>query len=266
MKKLLCNTFVICSFVVITISGCTNDKGIPDYNNYPDDIGKLFFTKCSTPGCHTNASKDAAAGLSMESWDKLFEGGKGSAAIIPFRHDYSNLFSYTNTFSDLGISNLPTMPFNGANLSREEVLLLKNWINAGAPSRDGFVKFSDDPNRKKIYISNQGCDVVTIMDQETLLPMRYVNVGNTGGTESPHMIKVSLDGQYWYVVSISGNSLQKYRSTDDSFIGEAFLSVKNWNTFTISNDGQKAYVIDWSSNGDIAVVDLSTFAVTHNMG
>ncbi|MES2139578.1 MAG: hypothetical protein V4511_07700 [Bacteroidota bacterium] len=266
MKKLLCNSFLIFSFFVITLISCTTDKGIPDYNNYPDDIGKLFFTKCSTPGCHTDASKDAAAGLSMESWDKLFEGGKGSAAVIPFRHDYSTLFSYTNTFSDLGISNIPTMPFNSANLSREEVLLLKNWINAGAPSRDGFVKFSDDPNRKKIYISNQGCDVVTVMDQETLLPMRYIDVGNTGGTESPHMIKVSPDGQYWYVVSISGNSLQKYRTSDDSFVGEAFLSVKNWNTLTISNDGQKAYAIDWSSNGDIAEVDLTTFAVTHNMG
>lgn len=266
MKKLLCNSFVIFSFVVITLNSCTNDKGIPDYNDYPDDIGKLFFTKCSTPGCHTDASKDAAAGLSMESWDKLFNGGKGSAAVIPFRHDYSTLFSYTNTFSDLGISNLPTMPFNGANLSREEVLLLKNWINAGAPSRDGFVKFSDDPNRKKIYVSNQGCDVVTVMDQETLLPMRYIDIGNSGGIESPHMIKVSPDGQYLYVVSTAGNSLQKYRTTDDSFVGEAFLSAKNWNTLTISNDGQKAYVIDWSSNGDIAEVELTTFAVTHNMG
>ncbi|MCE9537857.1 MAG: hypothetical protein K8R85_01385 [Bacteroidetes bacterium] len=266
MKKLLCNSILIFSFFVITLNSCITDKGIPDYNNYPDDIGKLFYTKCSTPGCHNNVSKDAAAGLSMESWDKLFEGGKGSAAIIPFRHDYSTLFSYTNTFSDLGISNIPTMPFNRTNLTRKEILLLKNWINSGAPSRNGLVKFSDNPNRKKIYISNQGCDVVTVIDQETLLPMRFIDVGNTGGTESPHMIKVSPDGQYWYVVSISGNSLQKYRSSDDSFVGEAFLSVKNWNTLTISNSGQKAYVIDWNSNGDIAEVDLTTFAVTHNIG
>lgn len=266
MEKRLYNSFVIGSFVIITLNSCTNDKGIPNYNDYPDDIGKLFFTKCSTPGCHTDASKDAAAGLSMESWDKLFNGGKGSAAVIPFQHDYSTVFSFANTFSDVGISNVPAMPFNRTNLSREEVLLIKNWINAGAPNRDGFVKFSDDPNRKKIYVSNQGCDVVTVMDQETLLPMRYIDVGNTGGIESPHMIKVSPDGQYWYVASTGGNSLQKYRTTDDTFVGEAFLSAKNWNTFTISNDGQKAYVIDWSSNGDIAEVDLITFAVTHNMG
>ncbi|MES2592692.1 MAG: YncE family protein [Bacteroidota bacterium] len=260
MKKL----FMICA--VIVLCSCTHDKGVPDYNSYPDDIGKLIFTKCATPGCHTDASKDAAAGLSLQGWDKLLEGGKGSAAVIPFRPDYSTLFSYVNTFDDLGTINVPTMPFNKGNLSREEVLLIKNWINAGAPSRDGVVKFSDNPNRKKIYVTNQGCDVVTVVDQETLLPMRYIDVGNSGGIESPHMIKVSPDGQYWYVVSISGNSLQKYRTSDDSFVGEALLGVENWNTLTISNDGQKAYAVDWSSSGDIAEVNLNTLTVTHNIG
>lgn len=266
MKKMFFIYSVICSFVIFNLSSCSSEKGIPDYNNYPDDIGKLFFTKCSTPGCHTDASKDAAGGLSMESWDKLFEGGRGSAVIIPFMHDYSTLFSYINTFSDLGITNTPVMPYNKINLSRNEVELIKKWINNGAPSRDGFIKFSDNSNRKKIYVANQGCDVVTVFDQETLLPMRYTDVGNSGGIESPHMIKFSPDGLYWYVVSLQGNSLQKYRASDDSFVGEAFLGVKNWNTFSIDNNGQKAYVVDWSANGDIVEVDLTTFLVSHHVG
>ena len=264
MKKLFSKYFAVPCFLLIT--ACSSDRGIPDYNNYPDKIGELFFTKCSTPGCHNDASKDAAAGLSFESYDKLFEGGSGSAAVIPFRDDYSTLFSYSNTFPDLGLTALPTMPFNKENLSRAEILLIKNWISAGAPNRDGLVKFSGDPNRKKIYITNQGCDVVTVLDQETLLPMRYINVGNSAGIESPHMIKTSPDGQYWYIISNQGNSLQKYRSSDDSFVGEAILGVKNWNTFTISSNGQKAYAVDWSSNGDIAEVDLNSFSVTHNSG
>lgn len=253
-------------FIIILVSSCAREKGTPDYNNFPDDIGRLVFTKCATPGCHTDISKGAAAGLSLESWDKLFAGGAGSAAVIPYRHDYSYLFLYTNTFSDLGQAHVPTMPFNKAPLSREEIILIRDWINAGAPSREGVVKFSDNPNRKKIYVSNQGCDVVTVFDQETLLPMRYINVGNTSGNESPHMVRVSPDGQYWYVISISGNSLQKFRCSDDTFVGEAMLGQKNWNTFTISNDGQKAYAVDWSSSGDIAVVDLNLLAVEHNVG
>jgi hypothetical protein len=38
--------------------------------------------------------------------------------------------------------------------------------------------WSDNPNRKKYYVLNQGCDVVTVFDAETQLPMRYITVGN----------------------------------------------------------------------------------------
>lgn len=248
------------------LSTCTSEKGIPNYNEFPDDIGKIIFSKCATSGCHTDASKDGAAGLSMESWDKLFEGGTTSACVIPYRHDYSTLFYSINTFTDLGITETPTMPYSKPALSREETILIRDWIDAGAPNRDGFVKFSDNSNRKKFYITNQGCDVVTVFDQATLLPMRYIDVGNTTGTESPHMIKISPDEQFWYVISFGGNSIQKYQTSDDRFVGEAILGYKNWNTVTISNDGQKAYCVDWSPTGDIAEVNLNTFAVTHHIG
>jgi YVTN family beta-propeller protein len=258
--------FLFCLQSLLFLFGCTSEKGIPSYNDYPDDIGRLVFTKCATPGCHNEASKGAAAGLSLESWDKLFEGGTGSAAVIPYSSEFSTLFAYTNTFSDLGLTLLPTMPYNNSALSREDVLMIKNWINAGAPSRDGRVKFADDSSRKKFYVANQGCDVVTVFDQETFLPMRYISVGNDLGIESPHMIKVSPDGAYWYIVSLQGNSLQKYRTSDDSFVGEAILGVKNWNTFSITSDGQKAFAIDWSANGDIAEINLTTLSVQHNIG
>ncbi len=266
MKKSFfnCTALLLVSFILF--NSCRNEKGTPEFKKYPSDIGKIVFTKCATTGCHTEASKFAAGGLSMQSWDKLFEGGNGGAAVIPFRNDYSTLFFYCNTFSDLGSALLPTMPFNKNPLSYNEVNLLKNWINIGAPNIDGFVKFSDNQNRKKIYVPNQGCDVVTVFDQQTLLPIRYINVGNSIAVEAPHDIKVSPDGKYWYVIFLQGNSLQKYRTSDDSFVGEAFLGVKSWNTITINNDGSKAYVVDWGSNGDIAEVDLSSLTVVHNNG
>jgi len=252
--------------LLLFFSSCMNEKAIPDYNAYPDDIGKIVFTKCAVSGCHNEASKDAAGGLSLESWDKLFEGGRNSVSVIPYRSDYSTFMYYINTYADLGVTLTPTMPYNREKLTREEVLLVRDWINNGAPNRDGFVKFSDKANRKKFYVTNQGCDVVTVFDQETLLPMRYVDVGNSAGVESPHNIKVSADGQYWYVVSTGGNSLQKFRTSDDSYVGEAILGLKNWNTMALTPDGQKAFVIDWSFNGDIAEVNLNTLSVIHNLG
>lgn len=258
--------FLITILIVVSINSCVYEKGTPDFNGYPDDIGKIMFTKCATPGCHNDLSREAAGGVSMESWGKLFEGGRNSSTLIPFRHDYSLLFYYTNTYPDLGVTLLPVMPYNKDPLTRDEIKVLENWIDAGAPDRNGFVKFSDDANRKKIYVTNQGCDVVTVFDQETLLPMRYINVGNTAGTEAPHDIKVSPDGQYWYVVLLQGNAMQKFRTSDDSFVGEAYLGVKNWNTITLNNAGSKAYIVDWGSSGDIVEVDLNTLTAIHHIG
>jgi DNA-binding beta-propeller fold protein YncE len=258
MKNHSLKAFFLFSLSVTFFRGCTYDKGVPNYNDYPEEIGKLIFTKCATAGCHNDASKDAAGGLSLQSWNKLFEGGRNGAAVIPYRSDYSTLFYYTNTFPDLGVTLKPTMPYNKPPLSRQEVTMLKTWIDAGAPDHNGFVKFSDDPQRKKYYVTNQGCDVVTVFDQASGLQMRYVNVGQTTATDAPHMIRVSPNNQHWYVLSLTGLYLEKYRASDDSFAGKAFIGSGNWNAFVISSDSQKAYCTDLSSAGKVATVDLNT--------
>jgi DNA-binding beta-propeller fold protein YncE len=250
-------------FFLAGLITCTNDKGVPDYNDYPEEIGKLIFTKCATSGCHNTASKEAAGGLSLQSWNDLFAGGRGGAAVIPYRSDYSTLFYFTNTFSDLGPTLRPTMPYNKPPLSREEVLMLKSWIDAGAPDREGFVKFSDNPNRKKYYVTNQGCDVVTVFDQASGLQMRYIDVGQTAGTDIPHMIRVSPDKQYWYVLSVTGLYLEKFRASDDRFVAKAFIGIGNWNAFTISSDSQTAYCTDLSAPaGKVSTVDLTSMTAS----
>jgi len=253
-------------FIVMCFNSCIKDKGISDAREYPAEIGKIVVNKCATSGCHIDKSKGGAGGLSMETWDKLFEGGNGSACIIPFRPDYSTFHFYINTFPDLGVTLSPNMPYNKPALSREDVELLKAWITAGAPNKDGKIKFADDPNRKKFYVTNQGCDVVTVFDQQTLLPMRYINVGSNPGIESPHMVRVSPDDDYWYVIFLGGNYLEKYKTIDDSFVGRALIGPGYWNTFIISSDSKKAYCIDLSSGGKITTVDLNTLSATTLQG
>ena len=264
-KKIFIGCFFVC--VISSLITCRNDKGVPDYKEYPSDIGKIMVTKCANKGCHNDQSKGAAGGLSLESWDKLFAGGSGSSCVIPYRPDYSTLYYYINTFDDLGVTLKPTMPYNKPALTRDEVLLIRNWIAEGAPNRNGVIKFSDNPNRKKIYVTNQGCDVVTVLDQETLLPMRYINVGSSAAPESPHMIKVSPDGQYWYVLFLAGNYFEKYRTSDDNLVGKALIGPGNWNTFAISSDSKIAYCIDLSpANAKVATVNLNTMAANIQAG
>ena len=247
------------------LAGCKYDKDEPEPNFedgcYPPEVAEIIVKKCATAGCHNTQSKDAASGLDLSTWEAMFQGNRNGATTIPFRSDQSTLFYFINTDTTLGISQLPTMPYNAAPLSTSEILTIRNWIDAGAPNCNGFVKFSDNPNRRKIYIANQGCDLISVHDPETKVIMRYINVGNSAAIESPHMVRISPDGQYWYVAFINGTVLQKYRTSDDSFVGEAVISQGSWNTFVLSPDGTKAWVVDFSSTGRIAYVNTQTMTL-----
>lgn len=252
------SNIVLVFLIAVFVSSCKKDVGEANLGDYPNDVGKIITLKCATQGCHDAKSKNAASGLDLSSWRNLFEGSNSGNAVIPFRSDFSTLFYFINTYPELGLINEPTMPINQPKLSKEEVLILKNWIEKGAPDIKGNVKWADNSSRKKIYIINQGCDVVTVMDSESKLPIRYITVGNKPNlVEAPHMVKVSPDGQYWYVVFLGSSLIQKYRCSDDSYVGETYLGgVLDWNTIVVSDNGKKGYCVSWTSNGYVASVDL----------
>ncbi len=249
--------------LAISLSACRHDEAIPKYGNYPSQIGRLISTKCAVSGCHDNISKDAAGGLSLETWKDLFNGYNNGPAIVPFRPDFSTLLFSVNTFSDLGVQLSPTMPYNQKALSKDEVILLRDWIANGAPDKDGNILFADNGDRQKIYLTNQGCDVVAVFDRETGILMRYINVGATAGIESPHNIKMSPDKKYWYVIFTNGSVIQRYDASNDSYAGSVTIGSGNWNTFTVSNDGTKGFAVDWSANGKVAYVDLKNMNLLH---
>ncbi len=256
------------SAIVVSLAyvACRRDVPVIDLKSskYPDAIGNIILTKCAVSGCHNTQSKEAAAGLDLTSWDKMMEGDRNGAVCIPYSAEFSTMFLFTNTFDDFGVSVKPTMPNNDHPLSRDQVRTIRDWINAGAPDATGFVKWSDNPNRKKYYVSNQGCDVVCSIDAETNLQMRYIPVGATSSIESPHDIILSPDEQYWYVCFLAGRYLEKHRTSDDALVGRILLgptdsaAVGSWNTFAFSPDSHYSWVIDWSPNGRIAWLDNET--------
>lgn len=249
-------------------SGCRRDEPVFDAESsgYPDEIAQIMLTNCAVSGCHNTASAHAAAGLDLSTWESMMKGDRNGAVVVPYANDYSTLFMYCNTFADLGLIGEPNMPYNDDPLTRAQMITLRNWINSGAPSRSGKIAFSDNPARKKYYVANQGCDVVTVIDAETDLPMRYVPVGSAFAIESPHGIRLSPDGLYWYVCFANGSYLEKYRTSDDAFVGRILLgsdpsaAFGSWNTFAITPDSRHAFVVLWnpSGAGKIAWVDLQT--------
>jgi YVTN family beta-propeller protein len=247
-------------------SSCKKDAPAIDLegSGYPDDIGQIILGNCALSGCHNDASSHVTAGLNLSSWEKCMQGDRNGAVVIPYSHEFSTMFMYCNTYADLGLMAEPTMPFNDEPLTRTQIITLRNWINSGAPSRTGEIPFSGNSSRKKIYVTNQGCDVVTVIDAGSGFPMRYIPVGSAFAIESPHGLRLSPDGEYWYVCFANGSYLEKYRTSDDAFVGRILLGSNvaaafgSWNTFAITPDGQHAFVVHWDPNGAgrIAWVDL----------
>jgi YVTN family beta-propeller protein len=259
MKFIFKTSSLIISVAVILSQSCTYEKApIPKAEtNYPEAVEAIIINKCATAGCHNEQSKAGAGGLNLETFEKLFEGGNGGAVVIPYRDDFSTMLYYTNTDSSKGLVLTPTMPVNGSPLSAAEYETLRSWIANGAPDKNGFVKFSDNPSRKKYYVTNQGCRVVSVFDAKTNLVMRMRDVGTGSINESPHCVRVSPDNKFWCVSFLGGAMFQKYSTIDNSLLGEVNIGVGSWNTFVISNDSKKAYTVDFGL-GVYVIINLET--------
>lgn len=256
---ILCTVAAGC---IMLFPDCRKDPfPVDETSGYPVDVGQVFLGKCATSGCHNTQSKDACAGIDLSGWEKMFEGGRSNSSVIPYRPDQSFLFFSVNTFPDLGPQLKPTMPLNHPPLSRGEVIMIRDWIASGAPDNRGNVKFSGNPQRKKIYVANQGCDFVTVIDAETKLVMRCVDVGISSSIEAPHDIMVSPDGLYWYVTFYAGQYLQKFSTADDRLVAQLDLGSPSWHSMSISADSRYAILSHWNANGKVAYVDLETMTV-----
>ncbi len=262
--------FVLLLFSIVLCT-CKTDSSviIKSGGNYPEPIAKIILNKCAVSGCHNDISKEAASGLSLTTWDHMFEGTRNGAAVIPYNHKQSTLFLFSNVYKELGVSAKPTMPYEESPLTKEEVITLRNWIDYGAPNEKGFVKFSDNPLRSKFYVCNQGCDLVTVFDAATALPMRCFEVGQSPNfNESPHQVRVSPDGRSYYVIFLNGTIFQKFNTADDSFVSQVYIGHGSWNTFVITADSKYAYLVDYSAGDDlfpgqgrVKYIDLSAMEV-----
>jgi YVTN family beta-propeller protein len=229
-----------------------------DYGNYPEAIGKIMVTRCATAGCHNEASYSGAGGLRLDKWEHLFNGGGNGAAVVPYSTEFSPLLYFINTHSELGVISEPRMPYMAAPLSKDEYLLIRDWVEKGAPDKNGNIPFAANADtRQKIYLTQQGCDLVAVIDAEKRVIMRYIKVGGEDGViESPHSIRITKDGKYAYVCFSQGGYLQKIDTRTDKVVGSVNLGVSQWNALAISPDDKKVLVADMGRDSRVALVDV----------
>ena len=261
MKGKFTSLLLVASFFLGAF-GCKQHIDPPfEQSDYPADIDAILTNKCATGGCHNSKSYQNAENLDLTNWTSMMKGGVSGAVVIPYNVGLSSLFQFVNTYDDLGLISVPTMPINQPVLSREEVITIKNWIALGCPSAKGEIPFADGyATRSKVYITNQGCDLVSVVDAESGLVMRYVTVGHDNGPtpELPHCVRVSPDGKYWYVCFTNGSYFQKFDAATDVLVSEINIGAGAWNILKISSDSRYAYVSDYSSDGKLVEIDLVT--------
>src|SRR6266508_3721009 len=89
--------------------------GAPTYDNY---VSALVTAKCSA--CHGDL---ATAGLNMLTYTGIMKGGADGPVIAPGDSANSKLFQIQSAGGHF------------ANLTAEELEIIKQWINAGAPEK-----------------------------------------------------------------------------------------------------------------------------------
>ena len=236
---------------------------------YPIAIGQIIKQKCLS--CHNADNAPYSGGLRLDTWDYLMAGGGVGPDVIPYHLENSVLLQYINTYDDLGLKLKPTMPINGVPLTHEQVVLFQDWVKNGAPNKDGYVAFSSNADtRQKIYLTMESCDLIGVIDAETKMLMRMIEVGgnpNNGNPEIPHCVRIDHAGRYAYVAFASGAFLQKIDVRTDQIVGALNLnearrgivpSDPSWSALSISGDDKELMVTSFRNWGEALIVNTET--------
>ncbi len=272
-----------CAFTTVIIFSCKHDRPATGNtidnggeSNYPDNIANIIVSRCATAGCHNAASYKNASGLRLDTWDKLFDGSSHGAVVIPYDIANSSFLYYINTDPSLGIVGSPRMPYingdphNDAPLTRDEYITIRDWVAAGAPDKNGNIPFASNPDtRQKIYLTQQGCDLLSVIDAERKVIMRNIHIGKDAVIEVPHCVRVSKDGMYAYVSFTNGLYVQKIDTRTDQIVGDVKLSepsdAAQWNVLHISDDGKHLIVSDLA-RGALKIVNTQTMSIDFDFG
>lgn len=235
-------------------------------DSYPVAVKNIIVNKCATAGCHNEASYSGAGGLRLDSLQYLFDGGNNGAVVVPYNIANSSLLYFVNSFPELGPTAIPAMPFNLPSLSREEYETLRDWVESGAPDKDGNIAFGTEAaTRQKVYTVQQGCDLVAVIDADKHVVMRYITVGKTHEGEQPNNIVMSADGRYAYVSFWNAALIQKIDTRADSVVAELAMPRAFQKAIQLNEDGTKLIACNWYSQ-DLLLIDAVNMSIISNLG
>ena len=278
MRRLIICLFLFVCGATICITACVHKPQIaatPVNGDYPDSIASIILTKCTNAGCHNQASYQNAAGLLLDSWAHLLQGGAIGAEVVAGNPQYSPLLYTINNYYDTpAIQAQPTQGHLATPLTIAQYRTIKNWIAAGARDRNGNIPFATNPDtRQKIYLTISGCNLIAVIDAQTRVIMRYIPVGTYPGNESLHDVTVSHDGMNAYLTFLDLNSLLKIDTRTDTVVGAADLSSAvsgvfgngGWSLITMSPNDTALMLTGYLSAGYAVSISTGSMLINNNL-
>ena len=195
--------------VFLFIGGCAQSGRTA---GTPDDSQEVVFSEDILPLLQDKFQPllSDEDGLSLGSWHTLIAGSRFGEVLIPFDADRSLLIELAE--------------HHDSALTPEEISLVRAWIDAGARNDAGEVPYADAD--QLLYVCNQGAGVISVIDMESNLIIRTVDLQDFGFSENakPHHVAVAGDGSYWYVSLIGENTVLKL-NRENEVIGRVPFEV-----------------------------------------
>lgn len=266
IRKYLYALLSVSLLYVLTFSmkGCEQDFIQPgNFVRFPDAVEvEMNAAGCYNTSCHNN--EDAAGGLNLEDWEKAMNGTINGAIFIPYSGFWSHFIAIIN--ADTAIAPVKSLlnpqldQFH--KLPNEKVTFFMNYIDQGAKSINNDVAFTNVS--KKLFITNQGVDMLAVIDAERQLVTRLVKLDNSQQLKAPHYIAADPQNRYLYITLISGGEVLKVNANYPyNVIGSANVGI-NPAHVAISPDGNAGYVSNFNSSGserDIRRFNTNTMQV-----
>jgi YVTN family beta-propeller protein len=229
--------FFISNFCLFFLLSCSHD--LIDYASvdqivYSQHVQPIFKSNCLSSGCHN--SRDRANGLDLTSWESLIRGSDYGAVIISGHAEHSHLVEHLEGEAE------PRMPLNRQPLPEEQIEFIARWVEEGARNDAGQRPYENIA--KKVYVSNQGDDLIAVISTEHNIVTRLLPVGDSPALDVPHNLFVDPQKCFLYVSLIGSGEIWKFDTITDSFIGKAPAGNASANV-VVNPDGSKAYVTNW---------------------
>ncbi|MFN0156518.1 MAG: YncE family protein [Bacteroidota bacterium] len=229
-------------------------------------VKPILDQNCGGSSCHGGGPRGFAGGLDLTSYQGMMRGSKYGPVVISGSSYMSHIIQTINQ-SDTTISPLSsvTMPASRDPILERDVRIIADWISAGARDDNGELPFPEPRPLGKVFFSSQYTDLVGVIDIQTGLVTRYVQVGHplplNQPPQSPHNVQVDDQGKYYYVTMITGNTLKKYDAVTNQLVGEVAVGLSPAHV-VITQDGSKAYVTNFNDGvGQVFVIATATMTV-----